>query len=112
MLRRAGRARGRQKPALPTAGTSRRHAIHNAGEQAVLRYGSRVPPFAETREFVRLVEQFQRLFSPAPPKARSRLRLKLPGKRVAVGHAEAVMAQAASSRSAGDGGHAFSVSRL
>ena len=31
-------------------------AAYNAGEQAVLHYGSRIPPFAETREFVRLVE--------------------------------------------------------
>jgi soluble lytic murein transglycosylase-like protein len=38
-------------------------AAYNAGEQAVLHYGSRIPPFAETQEFVRLVEQFQRLFT-------------------------------------------------
>lgn len=56
-------------------------AAYNAGEQAVLRYGSRVPPFAETREFVRLVEQFRRLFSPPPPSPPSRLRLKLPAGR-------------------------------
>lgn len=53
-------------------------AAYNAGEQAVLNYGSRVPPFAETQEFVRLVEQFRRLFTPAPPSAPARLRLKLP----------------------------------
>jgi hypothetical protein len=53
-------------------------AAYNAGEQAVLHYGSRIPPFAETQEFVRLVEQFRRLFSPASPPPPSRLRLKLP----------------------------------
>lgn len=57
-------------------------AAYNAGEQAVLHYGSQIPPFAETREFVKLVEQFRRLFSPtSPPSTSSRLRLKLQGKR-------------------------------
>jgi hypothetical protein len=65
-------------------------AAYNAGEQAVLNYGSRVPPFAETREFVRLVEQFRRLFSPPPPSPPSRLRLRLPAKRVPAGAAERV----------------------
>jgi len=63
-------------------------AAYNAGEQAVLHYGSRVPPFAETREFVRLVEQFRRLFSPPPPSPPSRLRLKLPARRGASGASE------------------------
>lgn len=58
-------------------------AAYNAGEQAVLQYGRRVPPFAETQEFVRLVEQFRRLFSPPPPAPANRVRLKLPGKRTA-----------------------------
>jgi len=74
-------------------------AAYNAGEQAVLHYGSRIPPFAETQEFVRLVEQFQRLFSPPPP-ASSRLRLKLPGKRSAVGGEKPGTAPAPSPRSA------------
>jgi len=63
-------------------------AAYNAGEQAVLHYGSRIPPFAETQEFVRLVEQFRRLFSPAPPPPPSRVRLKLPDKRAAPGRAQ------------------------
>ncbi|MGH8713300.1 MAG: lytic transglycosylase domain-containing protein [Casimicrobiaceae bacterium] len=56
-------------------------AAYNAGAQAVLQYGMRVPPFAETREFVRLVQAFYRLFRPAPPAAPPGLRLKLPAGR-------------------------------
>jgi soluble lytic murein transglycosylase-like protein len=78
-------------------------AAYNAGEQAVLHYGSRIPPFAETREFVRLVEQFQRLFSPPPP-APSRLRLKLPDKRAGVGRDQPGKAPAPGPRSAQDTG--------
>jgi len=63
-------------------------AAYNAGEQAVLHYGSQIPPFAETREFVKLVEQFRRLFSSPPPPTSSRLRLKLPGRRAPAGGAE------------------------
>lgn len=63
-------------------------AAYNAGEQAVLHYGSQIPPFAETREFVKLVEQFRRLFSPPPAPTSSRLRLKLPGKRAPVERGE------------------------
>ena len=76
-------------------------AAYNAGEQAVLHYGSRIPPFAETREFVRLVEQFRRLFTPAPPPP-SRVRLKLPDKRAAVGRAQPASAAAASPAGAAD----------
>jgi hypothetical protein len=78
-------------------------AAYNAGEQAVLHYGSRIPPFAETQEFVRLVEQFRRLFTPPPP-APSRLRLKLPVKRVAVGRAQPSASPVPSPRSSQDTG--------
>lgn len=63
-------------------------AAYNAGEQAVLDYGSSIPPFAETREFVRLVEQFHRLFTPPQPSAPPRVRLMLPGRRGPSGTAE------------------------
>jgi hypothetical protein len=79
-------------------------AAYNAGEQAVLNYGSRIPPFAETREFVRLVEQFRRLFSPPPPPPPSRLRLKLPDKRGAAGRAQPAASPAASPQAAQNGG--------
>jgi soluble lytic murein transglycosylase-like protein len=79
-------------------------AAYNAGEQAVLRYGSRIPPFAETREFVRLVEQFRRLFSPPPPSPPSRLRLKLPDRRGAADRARPAASPAASPQAAEDAG--------
>ncbi len=79
-------------------------AAYNAGEQAVLHYGSRIPPFAETQEFVRLVEQFRRLFSPPPPPAPSRLRLKLPDKRGPLGRAQPAASPAASPQAAQDAG--------
>jgi hypothetical protein len=71
-------------------------AAYNAGEQAVLHYGSRIPPFAETREFVRLDEHFRRLYSPPPPPPSTRLRLKLPDKRAAAARAQPATSAAAS----------------
>lgn len=54
-------------------------AAYNAGEEAVARYGTRVPPYAETRDYVRRVLQLLRQSSPmlvnfaeaAPTSARS-----------------------------------------
>ena len=42
-------------------------AAYNAGENSVLKYDRTVPPFPETREFVRLVQQFHALYRPPPP---------------------------------------------
>lgn len=56
-------------------------AAYNAGEQAVRQAGNRIPPFAETRDYVDLVRQFQALYQP-PLAARATLprpRLDLPG---------------------------------
>jgi hypothetical protein len=61
-------------------------AAYNAGEQAVREAGNRVPPFAETRDYVELVSQFQALYQPpqAAPAALPRPRLELPGRKGAI----------------------------
>ena len=59
-------------------------AAYNAGENAVTRYDNTIPPFAETLEYVKLVQQFHsfyRLRPPAPPK---QLRIVVPGRRTAM----------------------------
>jgi soluble lytic murein transglycosylase-like protein len=42
-------------------------AAYNAGEAVVLRYDNRVPPYPETQEYVKLVQQFYAMFKPPPP---------------------------------------------
>ena len=42
-------------------------AAYNAGEQTVLRYANRIPPYPETRGYVTLVRQFQAFYAPPPP---------------------------------------------
>lgn len=42
-------------------------AAYNAGEAVVLRYGNRIPPYPETQEYVKLVQQFYAMFKPPPP---------------------------------------------
>jgi soluble lytic murein transglycosylase-like protein len=42
-------------------------AAYNAGEYAVQRYNNAVPPFPETQEFVKLVQQFHAVYRPPPP---------------------------------------------
>lgn len=42
-------------------------AAYNAGESTVQRYDNQVPPFPETQEFVKLVQQFYALYRPPPP---------------------------------------------
>ncbi|MEP6942501.1 MAG: transglycosylase SLT domain-containing protein [Betaproteobacteria bacterium] len=42
-------------------------AAYNAGEQAVERYERRIPPYPETQEFVKLVQQFYALYLPPKP---------------------------------------------
>jgi len=41
-------------------------AAYNAGEQAVRRYRNQIPPFPETQEYVKLVQQFYALYRPPP----------------------------------------------
>ena len=43
-------------------------AAYNAGENAVVRYGNRVPPFAETQGYVHRVLRFYRQRVPAAPR--------------------------------------------
>ena len=42
-------------------------AAYNAGENTVQRYDNQIPPFPETQEFVKLVQQFYALYRPPPP---------------------------------------------
>ncbi len=49
-------------------------AAYNAGEQAVAQYANRIPPYPETQEYVKLVQQFYELYRPAPqPKTPARI---------------------------------------
>jgi len=50
-------------------------AAYNAGEQAVAHYANRVPPYPETREYVKLVQQFYELYRPPRPSRPARIRV-------------------------------------
>ena len=54
-------------------------AAYNAGENTVLKYDRKVPPFAETREFVSLVRQFHALYRPPPPAPPGRITIPRKG---------------------------------
>jgi soluble lytic murein transglycosylase-like protein len=61
-------------------------AAYNAGEQAVEQYARTVPPFAETREYVKLVQQFYAIYRPPPaPATPKAMRIVIPGQRNAPG---------------------------
>ena len=59
-------------------------AAYNAGEQTVRRYENTVPPFAETREYVKRVQQFLSVYRPPPPAPARRVRVDIPGRRNAL----------------------------
>jgi soluble lytic murein transglycosylase-like protein len=59
-------------------------AAYNAGEGAVARYDNTIPPFAETREYVRLVRQFHSFYRPALPVSPATVRIVVPGRRDAL----------------------------
>jgi soluble lytic murein transglycosylase-like protein len=42
-------------------------AAYNAGEAIVVRYDNQIPPYPETQEYVKLVQQFYAMFRPPPP---------------------------------------------
>ncbi|MEO8134319.1 MAG: lytic transglycosylase domain-containing protein [Betaproteobacteria bacterium] len=63
-------------------------AAYNAGENAVQRYDNKVPPYPETREYVKLVRQFYSIYQPPPspaPVTVADTRIVVPGQRTAPG---------------------------
>jgi soluble lytic murein transglycosylase-like protein len=59
-------------------------AAYNAGEGAVTRFDNTIPPFAETREYVKLVQQFRSFYRALPPVPPKQVRLLAPGRRTAI----------------------------
>jgi len=59
-------------------------AAYNAGEQAVKRYENTVPPYAETRDYVKLVQQFLSVYQPPPMTSPKQVRVVIPGRRGAL----------------------------
>ena len=53
-------------------------AAYNAGEQAVAHYANQIPPYPETREYVKLVQQFYELYRPPMPSKPTRIRVPSP----------------------------------
>lgn len=53
-------------------------AGYNAGEQAVERYGRRVPPYRETRAYVTIVQQFRDFYAPPLPPPPKPARVVIP----------------------------------
>jgi len=59
-------------------------AAYNAGENAVTRYDNTIPPFAETLEYVKLVQQFRSFYRPLPPIPPKQVRIVVPGRRTTI----------------------------
>jgi soluble lytic murein transglycosylase-like protein len=62
-------------------------AAYNAGEGSVATHDNTVPPFAETREYVRRVQQVYALYRPAPAAAVPVRIIKSPTRTAAIGNA-------------------------
>ncbi|MEP7083384.1 MAG: lytic transglycosylase domain-containing protein [Betaproteobacteria bacterium] len=76
-------------------------AAYNAGENAVTRYKNTVPPYRETQDYVKRVQQFYASFRPKPAAVKSapgpqQVRFVIPGQRVARGLAPAAVPAAVS----------------
>jgi soluble lytic murein transglycosylase-like protein len=59
-------------------------AAYNAGENTVRRYDNAIPPFAETQQYVKLVQQFHAFYRPLPPVPPKQVRIVIPGRRTAL----------------------------
>jgi soluble lytic murein transglycosylase-like protein len=59
-------------------------AAYNAGESAVTRYDNTVPPFAETLEYVKVVQQFHSFYRPLPLLQPKPVRIVVPGTRTTI----------------------------
>jgi Transglycosylase SLT domain len=64
-------------------------AAYNAGEGAVSRHDNNVPPYAETEDYVKLVQQFYSLYRPPPAPLPTLTRIVVPGQRKRPGAAGA-----------------------
>ena len=53
-------------------------AAYNAGEGAIATHANRVPPFAETRDYVRLVRAIYAIYRPAAPASKDPVRIVKP----------------------------------
>ncbi len=56
-------------------------ASYNAGEGAVQKYDNKIPPYPETRNYVKLVTEFYQLYKPSERALIHRIRMTLPARR-------------------------------
>jgi len=59
-------------------------AAYNAGENAVTRYDNTISPFAETLEYMKLVQQFRSFYRALPPVPQKQVRIVVRGRRTAM----------------------------
>jgi soluble lytic murein transglycosylase-like protein len=59
-------------------------AAYNAGENAVARHDNKIPPFAETLEYVKLVQQFHSFYQGLPAVPPKQFRILVQGRRAAM----------------------------